>query len=94
MNAGSIVGRIVPAMVADAIGRFNILIPSAFFMGFFALVLWTLAKSIVPILAFGVLYGGFAGAFLAMQIPCVTQISDITEVGTRIGVLYSVASFA
>ena len=94
MNAGSIVGRIVPAMVADLVGRFNIAIPSAFLMGLLAFVLWSFAHSIVPIVVFAVLYGCFAGAFLAMQIPCVTQISDIKEVGTRIGVLYSVASFA
>ena len=43
---------------------------------------------------FAVLYGGFVGTFLALQIPCITQISDIEEVGTRIGVLYSITSFA
>ncbi|KAI0738848.1 MFS general substrate transporter [Daedaleopsis nitida] len=94
MNGGSVVGRIVPALVADCIGRFNIAAPSALLMALLALVFWTFARSLVPIIAFAVLYGCFAGAFLAMQIPCVTQISDMKEVGTRIGVLYSVASFA
>ncbi|KAM5541199.1 hypothetical protein V8D89_005128 [Ganoderma adspersum] len=94
MNAGSIVGRIVPAYLADVVGRFNIAFPSACLIGLLALLFWTFAKSLVPIIAFGVVYGCFAGAFLAMQIPCVSQISDIKEVGTRIGILYSVASFA
>ena len=94
MNGGSIVGRIIPALIADAIGRFNIASPSAFLMGLLALVFWMLAKTLVSITVFAVTYGCFAGAFLAMQIPCVSQISDIKEVGTRIGVLYSVASFA
>ncbi|TBU55782.1 MFS general substrate transporter [Dichomitus squalens] len=93
MNGGSIFGRIIPALVADAIGRFNIASPSAFLIGLFALVFWMLAKTLVNITVFAVAYGCFAGAFLAMQIPCVSQISDIKEVGTRIGVLYSVASF-
>ncbi|PIL34862.1 MFS general substrate transporter [Ganoderma sinense ZZ0214-1] len=94
MNAGSIVGRIVPAFLADVVGRFNIASPAAFLIGLLALVFWTFAKSLIPIVVFGVMYGCFAGAFLAMQIPCVSQISDIKEVGTRIGILYSVASFA
>lgn len=94
MNAGSIVGRIVPAFLADVVGRFNIASPSALLIGLLALVFWTFAKSLILIIVFGVVYGCFAGAFLAMQIPCVSQISDIKEVGTRIGILYSVASFA
>ncbi|KAI1789939.1 MFS general substrate transporter [Ganoderma leucocontextum] len=94
MNAGSIVGRILPAFLADVVGRFNIASPSAFLIGLLALVFWTFAGSLIPIIVFAVVYGCFAGAFLAMQIPCVSQISDIKEVGTRIGILYSVASFA
>lgn len=94
LNGGSIVGRIVPAFLADVVGRFNIAFPSTFVLGLLALVFWTFAKTLVPITAFAVIYGCFAGAFLAMQIPCVSQISDIEEVGTRIGILYSVASFA
>ncbi|KAI0738843.1 MFS general substrate transporter [Daedaleopsis nitida] len=94
MNGGSVVGRIVPALIADFVGRFNITAPCTFLMALLAFVLWTFARSLAPVMAFGILYGCFAGAFLAMQIPCVTQISDIKEVGTRIGVLYSVSSFA
>ncbi len=94
MNVGSIFGRILPALLADAVGRFNISAPSAFFAGLLCLALWTFAESLPVILVFAALYGCFAGTFLAMQIPCVTQISDIEEVGTRIGVVYSVASFA
>ena len=94
MNAGSIVGRIVPAFLADVVGRFNIACPAAFLSGLLALVFWTFAKSLIPIIVFAVMYGCFAGAFLAMQTPCVSQISEIKEVGTRIGILYSVASFA
>ncbi|KAI0642839.1 MFS general substrate transporter [Trametes meyenii] len=93
MNGGSIFGRVAPAYLADVVGRFNIAAPSAFLMGLFALVFWMFARSLVAIVLFAVVYGCFAGAFLAMQIPCVAQISNIEEVGTRIGILYSVASF-
>ncbi|KAI9068738.1 MFS general substrate transporter [Trametes sanguinea] len=93
MNAGSILGRIAPSLLADTVGRFNIAIPSTFIMGVLALAFWMFAKSLVAIVVFAVMYGCFSGAFLAMQIPCIAQISKIEEVGTRIGILYSVASF-
>ena len=72
----------------------HIAAPATLLMGVLALAFWMLAKSLVAIVLFAVVYGAVAGAFLAMQIPCVSQISDIKEVGTRIGILYSVASFA
>ncbi|CDO72285.1 hypothetical protein BN946_scf184970.g137 [Trametes cinnabarina] len=93
MNAGSIFGRIAPSFLADYIGRFNIAIPSTLLMGVLALCFWMFARSLVAIIFFAILYGCFSGAFLAMQIPCIAQISKIEEVGTRIGILYSVASF-
>ncbi|KAI0350163.1 MFS general substrate transporter [Trametes cingulata] len=93
MNAGSIFGRIAPPFLADKLGRFNIVVPTTFLMGLLALVFWMFAKSLVAIVLFAVTYGCFSGAFLAMQIPCIAQISNIEEVGTRIGILYSVASF-
>ncbi|OJT02160.1 Riboflavin transporter MCH5 [Trametes pubescens] len=93
MNAGSIFGRIAPPFLADSIGRFNIVVPSTFLMGTLALVFWMFTRSLVAIVLFAIVYGCFSGAFLAMQIPCIAQISNIEEVGTRIGILYSVASF-
>ncbi|KAI8986298.1 major facilitator superfamily domain-containing protein [Trametes punicea] len=93
MNAGSILGRIAPPFLADKVGRFNIAVPSTFLMGLLALLFWMFAKSLIAIVFFAAIYGCFSGAFLAMQIPCIAQISDIEEVGTRIGILYSVASY-
>ncbi|KAI0823271.1 MFS general substrate transporter [Trametes gibbosa] len=93
MNAGGILGRLAPAFLADVFGRFNIMIPCAFLAGLFTLVLWTFARSLVAIMVFAVVYGFFSGAFNALVIPCIVQISDVHEYGTRIGVLYSIVSF-
>ena len=93
LNAGSILGRIAPAYLSDACGRFNILAPSAFFTGLSTLVFWTFAKSIVPIMMYAAVYGFFSGAFNGLIVPCIAQISDIREIGMRIGMLYSVLSF-
>lgn len=109
MNAGGILGRIVPACLSDAVGRFNLLTPSAFLSGLLCIVLWlplaviadrsaTAAgveggRAWVGALVFAVFYGFSSGAFVALMTPCVAQISEVKKVGTRIGVLYSVISF-
>ena len=51
-----------------------------------------LAGLLGAIVAFAALYGLFSGAFNALVIPCVAQISDIRVIGTRVGVLYSIIS--
>jgi len=93
MNAGSVPGRIAPAYLSDTMGRFNLLIPSAFIAGLSCLVFWLFAKSLVAVMLFSALYGFFSGAFVSVVTPCVAQISDIAQIGTRIGLLYSIISF-
>ncbi|EIW52339.1 MFS general substrate transporter [Trametes versicolor FP-101664 SS1] len=94
MNGGGILGRLLPPLLSDAVGRFNVMVPCALLMGLSALVFWIFAKSLVAIILFAVVYGFFSGAFIAMLIPCVAQISHLNEIGTKIGVLYSIISFA
>ncbi|KAG7444069.1 MFS general substrate transporter [Guyanagaster necrorhizus] len=93
MNLGGVFGRIAPAVLSDTIGRFNILAPSAFLSGVLCLTLWILARTLSSVIAFSILYGFFSGSFISVITPCVAQISDVREIGTRIGVLYSVISF-
>ena len=93
LNAGGVLGRIVPAYLSDSIGRFNLLTPSAFFTGLSCLVIWLFAKSLVSLMVFAAIYGFFSGAFVSLVSPCVAQISHIEQIGTRIGILYSLISF-
>ncbi|KAI0742553.1 MFS general substrate transporter [Daedaleopsis nitida] len=93
LNAGSVVGRVVPSHFADTFGRFALLVPCAFLAGLSTLVLWSAAHSLLPLLAYAALYGLFSGAFNALIVPCIAQISDIREIGMRIGLLYSIISF-
>ncbi|RDX44144.1 MFS general substrate transporter [Lentinus brumalis] len=97
LNGGGIIGRLAPPLVSDVVGRFNVITPCAFLLGMSALVFWIFAKTLVSILLFAILYGFLSGAFIAMLIPCVAQISEgekLKEIGTRIGMLYSIVSFA
>lgn len=93
LNAGGIFGRIVPACLSDALGRFNIFVPAAACAGLVTLLFWPFAKSLVAVMLYAAVYGFFSGAFNALVVPCIAQISDIKEIGMRIGILYSILSF-
>ena len=93
LNAGSVLGRIAPPHFADAFGRFALLVPCAALAGLSTLVLWSAAHALVPLAVYAALYGLFSGAFNALIVPCIAQISDIREIGMRIGLLYSIISF-
>lgn len=93
MNLGGIGGRILPAMLSDRVGRFNILIPSAMLSGLFTLALWIPARNLPLVIVYAILYGASSGAFISVITPCVAQISDLREIGRRIGLLYTVISF-
>ncbi|KAI0698102.1 MFS general substrate transporter [Cytidiella melzeri] len=93
LNAGGIIGRILPATLSDAFGRYNLLIPCAFLAGLSTLAIWSFADSLVTIMLYAAVYGFFSGAFNALIVPCIAQISDIREIGLRIGMLYSILSF-
>ncbi len=93
LNAGGIIGRILPATLSDIFGRYNLLVPCAFLAGLSTLLFWSFANSLAVIMLYAVVYGFFSGAFNALIVPCIAQISDIREIGMRIGMLYSILSF-
>ncbi|KAF7345139.1 putative transporter MCH4 [Mycena sanguinolenta] len=93
MNTGGVVGRIAPAWLSDIFGRFNLLAPAAFLSGLLCVVFWLFARSLVPLMLFAAAYGFTSGAFISVITPCVAQISDIQQIGSRIGLLYSIISF-
>lgn len=93
LNAASVLGRIAPAHCADGFGRFALLVPVAFLTGLSTLLVWPAAHSLWALVLYAVLYGLFSGAFNALIVPCIAQISDIREIGMRIGLLYSIISF-
>ncbi|CDO68087.1 hypothetical protein BN946_scf184788.g18 [Trametes cinnabarina] len=93
LNLASVFGRIAPAHFADAFGRFALLVPCAFLAGASSLILWSTAQTLTQLMAYAALYGLSSGAFNALIVPCIAQISDIREIGMRIGLLYSIISF-
>ena len=92
MNGLGVLGRIAPAMLSDAIGRFNCLFPCALIAGLSCLFIWTVARTVATTMIFAALYGFFAGAFVSLTTPCIAQISELKEIGTNVGMLYTIIS--
>lgn len=94
LNGASFFGRVLPGLVADKLGRFNVMIFMCYFTGIIVLALWIPAASNAPIIVFAILYGFGSGSFVSLAPSLVAQISDVREIGVRNGTLFAIISFA
>ena len=94
LNAVSIVGRIVPAALADYLGRFNMQLVTTFLSGLFTLALWMTAHSQPNIIAFSALFGFSSGAFISLMIVLIVMISDYRVIGQRTGTMQGTIGLA
>lgn len=65
-----------------------------FFSGIIVLALWLPANANTPLIIFAALYGLGSGAFVSLISAVIAQISDIREIGLRIGTEFAVLSVA
>jgi MFS family permease len=79
--------------MGDKLGVFNIMIIFTAFGGIISLALWLPSHTNAPTIVFGALYGVASGCTFSILAALVAQISDVRELGTRIGVMYAVSSF-
>ena len=54
----------------------------------FTLALWIPASTTSAIVSYGVIFGFTSGGYVSIGAPCIAQISDIREIGTRTGTAY------
>jgi MFS family permease len=94
LNAASIFGRILPGVIADKLGRFNVMIATTAFSAIIVLALWLPSSGNAPILVFCVLYGFSSGAFVSMGPSLIAQISPIREIGVRSGTFFLCVALA
>ncbi|KAI0506399.1 monocarboxylate permease-like protein [Xylaria bambusicola] len=92
VNAVSVPGRIIPGILADRLGRFNMMIIIATLSGVITLALWVPGHTTGTTLAFGAVYGFTSGAFISLAPAVIAQISDIRQIGARSGVLLFISS--
>jgi MFS family permease len=93
MNGAGVLGRLIPPLLADSLGPFNLLLPSACFMGISTLTLWFVSRTMTTVLIYAIVYGFFSGSFIALINPCVASISDVSVIGRRFGGLYTLIAF-
>src|SRR5947199_338927 len=90
----SIFGRILPGWAADKFGRFNVMLITVILSVIIVLGLWIPSHSNAPIIVFSALFGLTSGAFVSLIPALVAHISDIRQIGVRVGTMFFVASFA
>lgn len=88
LNAGSVVGRVLPGFMADRFGRFNVIILTIALCSITVFALWLPAGNSAPLLiAFAVMFGFASGSNLGLIPVCLGQLCD----HRRYGRLYSTA---
>ena len=88
INGSSAFGRILPNLLADTLGPFNMIVG----LSLCSIVLafgWMGVDSVAGICVFAVLYGFFTGGYVSLPTPCVTSITEnLHEVGARVGMIF------
>lgn len=89
-DSSSIFGRVLGGLIGDKVGRFNTLTFMCYLSGIITLALWLPAKSNAPLIVYAALYGYASGSFVSLLPAAVAQISDITEIGHRVGLEFAI----
>ncbi|KAN0091772.1 MFS general substrate transporter [Hyaloscypha variabilis] len=92
LNAASLFGRIIPGILSDKFGRYNIFVVVAFLTAILILALWIPASSNIGLMLFAGFFGFASGAFISLGPALIAQISPIHKIGIRQGLLFAVMS--
>ncbi|KAL1979612.1 hypothetical protein VTN96DRAFT_5452 [Rasamsonia emersonii] len=93
LNGGSFFGRVLPGLVADRYGKFNLCIIMTAFSGIIALC-WTTATSVAGLVIFSAAYGFASGGILSLQQACAAQLATPQTMGTALGFVMTAAALA
>ncbi|KAK3305692.1 major facilitator superfamily domain-containing protein [Chaetomium strumarium] len=94
LNAGSVLGRVLPGFLADRFGRFNIIIVTIALCVVTVLALWLPAgTSKALLIVYSVLFGIASGSNLGLMPVCLGQLCDHRRYGRLFSTAMMVASF-
>ncbi|KXT00034.1 hypothetical protein AC578_4871 [Pseudocercospora eumusae] len=95
-NTGSIFGRLVPNVVADRTGPFNLLAPSSILAGMLMLCMMAV-HSIPGIVIIAIVSGFMSGALIGLPPLCLVAMAKaenkLPVLGTRVGMAYAMMAF-
>jgi MFS family permease len=94
LNAGSVLGRVLPGFLADRFGRFNVIIVTIALCVVTVFALWLPAgMSQSVLIAYSVLFGFASGSNLGLVPVCLGQLCDHRRYGRLYSTAMMVASF-
>jgi MFS family permease len=88
LNAASVFGRILPGVLGDKVGRFNIMTIFCTMTAIFILAIWIPATSNAGQIVFAALFGFASGAAIGLTPALIAQVSPIKEIGIRTGTVF------
>ncbi|KAK9327830.1 major facilitator superfamily domain-containing protein [Lipomyces starkeyi] len=89
-NGVSIIGRILPGLLADKFGRFNTYIIGVYLTAIITVALWIPASGHLPVIIYAAFYGLFSGIAVTVWQPMIAEISPVTEIGARLGAVSAI----
>jgi predicted MFS family arabinose efflux permease len=93
LNVGAIPGRALPGILADKLGRFNVMSLTAIACGICTLALWYRSGTNEgAIVAYAVLYGFWSGAAISLTPVCISQVCKMEDYGKRNGTTFTLVS--
>ncbi|KAJ3821942.1 major facilitator superfamily domain-containing protein [Lentinula raphanica] len=93
LNAGSIVGRLVPNFFADRVGPYNMIIPCLFLTAMLLFVVLGV-HSFTGIVLFGLFYGCTSGSYISLIPSIIGQLSRQSgQPGLRMGFAFTSVGF-
>lgn len=95
MNAGSVIGRLLPGYYSDVIGPFNVSILAVLLSIVSCLCVWLPSgHTTAGIIVFSVLFGFASGTGIAIAPVCIGQLCKTQEYGRYYATTYTVAAIA
>ncbi|KAK0191342.1 major facilitator superfamily domain-containing protein [Armillaria mellea] len=91
VNASSGVGRIVAGICVDRYGALNYFGPITVIAGVVTYA-WPFARSLSSMIVVAVIYGFTSGAFISSAVNPIYDFGEISDVGRRTGMAFSIAS--
>ncbi|KAF2160387.1 hypothetical protein M409DRAFT_70538 [Zasmidium cellare ATCC 36951] len=91
LNAASLFGRILPGIVADKLGPFNVLVCATFGSAIVTFC-WTAATSLAGLIVWSIAYGFISGAILSLQLVCATTLTTDESHGAGVGMVMASVS--
>lgn len=93
MNASGILGKIIPTLLSDKLGRFNVMIMVCIIMVISLFAIWLPYYNIVGLYMFAGFYGFCFGSVFALTPVLIAQISHTKEFGSRFATAYFIVAF-